>query len=257
MLPALAAIVLPMLVAGTPARAEKLIVSLSTHRVLISSNFSGVDLTLFGAIEQDAVAVGRAGGYATVVTVVGPRQPLVAWRKERIFGLWVNATSRTLIDPPSFLAVLSNRPFQTIAPPDALRRFRVGMRQFLLPQNIEGDIGEAGADDPYRQALIRLKTEQRLYRERANGVTFITPSLFRAAIPLPANVPVGDYEIDAKLFADGAMIARETSAFEIVKTGFEQVVAQGAKDHSLVYGLATMALAFFTGWIGSIVFRRD
>jgi uncharacterized protein (TIGR02186 family) len=197
------------------------------------------------------------GGYAIVVTVIGPRQTVVTWRKERVFGIWVNATSRTFIDPPSFLTVLSNRPFAAIASPDAMRRFRIGMRQFLLPQNIEGDVGEVGADDPYRQAFVRLKTEQRLYRERANGVTFIAPSLFRAAIPVPANVPVGDYEVDVKLFADGAMIARENSAFEIVKTGLEQVLAQSAKEHSLLYGLATMALAFFTGWLGSIVFRRD
>ena len=239
------------------AQAERLVVSLSTHRVLISSNLTGADLTLFGAIEQDAASVGRAGGYAVVVTVVGPRRTVVTWRKERIFGIWVNASSRTFVEPPSFLAILANRPLETIAPPEALRRHRIGLRQFLLPQDIEGDIGELGADDPFRQAFIRIKTEQMLYRERANGVTFLTPALFRAAVPLPAVVPVGDYEVGVKLFVDGVMIASETTAFEIVKTGVEQFVAQAARDHSLLYGMATAALALLTGWLGSIVFRRD
>ena len=53
-------------------------------------------------------------------------------------------------------------------------------------------------------------------------VTFLTPTLFRTTIPLPAEVPIGNYDVDLKLFADGAMIARTTSAFEIVKVGFEQ-----------------------------------
>ena len=35
-------------------------------------------------------------------------------------------------------------------------------------------------------------------------MTFLTPTVFRAAIPLPADVPIGNYAIDVKLFADGA-----------------------------------------------------
>ncbi|MCC7348238.1 MAG: TIGR02186 family protein, partial [Variibacter sp.] len=225
----LIAVALPLLLAAAPARAERLVVSLSTHRVLISSNFTGVELTLFGAVEPDARSVGRTGGYAVVATITGPRQTTVTWRKERVLGIWANAESRTFVDPPSFLAVLSNRPVDSIAAPDTLRRFRVGTRYFQLPQRVSGDVGEVSPDDPFRQAFIRAKTQQGLYRERANGITFITPALFRAAIPLPANVLVGDYEVDVKLFADGAMIASETSAFEIVKTGFEQIVAQGAR----------------------------
>ena len=43
-------------------------------------------------------------------------------------------------------------------------------------------------DEPFRQAFVRLKMEQQLYVERTNAITFITPSLFRASVPLPANV---------------------------------------------------------------------
>lgn len=256
--PVLAAASLAAALAAAPAaRAERLVVSLSTHRVAIASNFTGADLTLFGVVEADAGSVGRAGNYAVVATISGPRQSVVTWRKERIFGIWANAESRTFVEPPSYLAVLANRPIEAIAPPDTLRRFRIGLRQFQLPQQVAGDIGEVSPDDPFRQAFIRAKVELGLYRERANAVTFITPTLFRAAIPLPANVMVGSYDVDVKLFADGAMIASETSAFEIIKTGFEQLVAWSSREHGWLYGLATTLLALFTGWLSSIVFRRD
>jgi len=88
-------------------------------------------------------------------------------------------------------------------------------------------------------------------------VTFLTPALFRATIPLPAEVPVGIYDIDLKLFADGANIARANSAFEVVKVGFEQFVATSAQSNGVFYGLATVSLALMTGWFASIVFRRD
>jgi uncharacterized protein (TIGR02186 family) len=239
---------------ASPAIAERLVISVSTHRVQISSNFTGVELTLFGTVEIDAASVGRAGGYTIVATVIGPRQPLVTRRKERIAGIWVNTDARTFADAPSYLTVLSNRPIAAVASPDTLRRFRVGLSYFPL-QASSG--AAASEEDPFRAAFVRVKREQGLYREQANAVTFLTPTLFRAGIPLPANVPVGDYEIEVKLFADGAMIAQETTAFEIIKAGFEQFVAQAAREHGLLYGVATALLALLTGWLGSVVFRRD
>lgn len=243
--------------AGGPARAERLVISLSTHRVLITSNFTGAELTLFGAVEADGTAAGRAGNYAIVVTVTGPRESVVTWRKERVLGLWINEAARFFVDPPSYLAVLSNRPVEAIAAPERLRRYRVGLRHFVLPQRIGSDVGETSAEDPFREAFVRAKTAEGLYREQSNAVTMLTPSLFRAAITLPANVPTGDYEVEVKLFAEGALVARETTAFEIIKAGFEQFVAHAAREHALAYGLATAALALLFGWLGSVIFRRD
>jgi uncharacterized protein (TIGR02186 family) len=102
-----------------------------------------------------------------------------------------------------------------------------------------------------------LRGEQGLYLERTNAVTFLTPTLFRTAIPLPADAPIGSYEVDVKLFADGVMIARERSAFELYKVGFEQLVANAARHHGFVYGLGTAGLALLVGWLASVVFRRD
>ncbi|HVD72330.1 MAG TPA: TIGR02186 family protein, partial [Xanthobacteraceae bacterium] len=91
----------------------------------------------------------------------------------------------------------------------------------------------------------------------SNDVTFLTPALFRASIPLPAEVPVGTYEVDVRLFADGAQIARAPSPFEVYKSGFEQVVTTAAREHGLLYGLATAMMAVATGWFASVVFRKD
>ena len=40
----------------SPAAAERLVASLSTHRVMITSNFTGDELVLFGGIEQDSAS---------------------------------------------------------------------------------------------------------------------------------------------------------------------------------------------------------
>jgi uncharacterized protein (TIGR02186 family) len=242
---------------GTPATAEKLITTLSTSRVLIASNFTGADVVLFGSVERDAQTVARRGGYDIVVTVTGPRETVVTFRKERVVGVWINSEQRTFVKAPSYLTVLANRTINEIADINTLRRTQTGLARVLLPQEISGDIADSIRDDPFRQAFLRLKIERGLYREQQNGVTFLTPALIRAAIPIPDNAPTGAYEVDIKLFADGVLLARTQTALEVVKTGFEQFVANAARERGLLYGLATAMMAVLTGWFASVVFRKD
>jgi uncharacterized protein (TIGR02186 family) len=248
---------LALIILASPAHAERLITTLSTSRVLIYSNFTGADVVLFGSVERDAQTVARRGGYDIVVTVTGPREDILTFRKERVFGIWVNADSRTFVKAPSYLTVLSNRTITDIADINTLRRTQTGLARTLLPQEISGDIADSIRDDPFRQAFLRLKIERNLYRETQNGVTFLTPALYRAAIPIPDNAPTGNYDVDVKLFADGALLARTQTALEVVKVGFEQVVANAARDYGLLYGLATALMALMTGWLASVVFRKD
>jgi uncharacterized protein (TIGR02186 family) len=238
-----------------PAGAERLVASLSSHIVKITSNFTGVELTLFGTVENDQAA--PRTGYDVVVTVTGPRESAVARRKQRIFGIWINAESRTFVDVPSFLEVLATRPFENVADAETLRREQVGIANVLLPQQIGPDIADVIPNDQFRQAFVRIKHERELYGEITNGVTFLTPTLYRASIFVPAEAVVGNYDVDVKLFADGAVIARTSSAFEIVTVGVERFIANAAVDHGLAYGVATAMMAVMTGWFASIVFRRD
>jgi uncharacterized protein (TIGR02186 family) len=248
----LAALAMP---AAAPARAERLVTSLSSHRVQITSIFNGVELVLFGTVEPDADSVPRKGAYDIIATVTGPRQTEVTRRKAREFGIWVNVESRTFVDVPSYLAVLANKPFDAIAGEETLRRLQIGLAHTLLPQQI--DIADVVVDDQFRQAFLRIKREHRLYSESTDAVTFLTPTLFRGSIAVPAEALIGAYDVDVKLFADGAMIARTNSVFDIAKVGFERFIAGSAADHGLLYGLATAAMALMTGWFASIVFRRD
>jgi uncharacterized protein (TIGR02186 family) len=246
-----------MALGATPAAAERLVVSLSNHRVAVTSSFVGEDLVLFGTVEPDVGKTALRPSYDLVVTVTGPRETLRTRRKERVLGIWVNIDSREFVRVPSYLSILSDRPVKEIASPEILRRLQIGLANFLLPQRIGPDIADTVPEDPFRVSYLRLQTQQGLYRESSTAVTFLTPTVFRAAIPLPANVPTGNFAIDVKLFADGAEIASTTSALEVIKTGVEQFVADAAVNYGLLYGLVTAFMALFIGWFGSVVFRRD
>ena len=119
---AVAALLAAFVLIAAPARAERLIASLSSHRVQITSIFNGVELVLFGTVEPDTESVPRQGAYDIIATVTGPRQTEVTRRKARVFGIWINVESRTFVDVPAYLSVLATKPFAEITNEDALRR---------------------------------------------------------------------------------------------------------------------------------------
>lgn len=251
----LASLVLAAVLAAAPAAAERLVTSVSNHRVLVKSNFVGEVLVLFGAIEPDAGTPPRIFGYDIVATVVGPRGTVVARRKERRLGIWVNVEGREFANAPLFLAVLSNRPLEQIADASLRQRQRLGLRHVLMPERDQAL--PAVGEDEFREALVRINARHQLYHENPTAVTLLSPTLFRANIPVPAWAPIGTYEIDIKLFSDGVLLAQTSSAFEVVKVGFEQFVADAAHHYPLIYGLATALMALLTGWLASVVLRRD
>ncbi|WP_407157863.1 TIGR02186 family protein [Bradyrhizobium sp. STM 3557] len=254
-----ATIALALIAAGLAgsAHAERLIVSVSNHRVTVTPNYAGEELVLFGSVERDGPTAAAPDSYDLVVTVRGPRADMVTRRKERRFGIWINTDARQFPNVPGYLAVFANRPIEAIASPEVQRRQQLGLANVRLQEGAGPADAEALADDVFRHAFVRLQSRHGLYREDTTAVTFLTSTLFRTGIPLPAAVPIGTYEVEIKLFANGAYITKTETAFEIVKVGFEQFVASTARQNGFVYGLITTAMALMTGWMASIVFRRD
>jgi uncharacterized protein (TIGR02186 family) len=232
------------------AHAERLVTSLSTHRVLISSNFTGTSLVLFASIEDSDATREKPKRYDVSITVRGPATTFVTRKKERILGFWVNYESRRYPDTPSYLAVLTNRPPAEFGPLELQTKHKLGLSFAALPPTIL-------PNEEFGDALLRVKKSEGLFYEETNAVTFLTPTLFRATLPIPGIAPTGPYEIDVQVFANGVLAAQQSTAIEVVKTGFEAFVAQAARDRRLDYGLGVAFLAFVVGTAAGLIFRRN
>ncbi|PLX38660.1 MAG: TIGR02186 family protein [Hyphomicrobiales bacterium] len=254
----LALVCLAVLLGGlaNPASAEKLVSDISAREISITSNFTGTEVVVFGTIERDEATVPRRGDYDIAVTIVGPLHTAVSRRKDRVLGIWVNRESRTFFDVPSFYAVHSTRPLEEIAIAEVLAREQIGLNHLVLPAEASGGSREADTA-PFREALLRLKQKDGLFAERPGSVEFLSSSLFRTTVPLPANVPVGTYQAHAYLFGDGVVVARLTYTMDIAKTGFEQLTYTLAHQYAFFYGIGAVILAIVTGWLAGVIFRKD
>jgi uncharacterized protein (TIGR02186 family) len=248
---------LASLVAATGvARAERLTIALSMSEIKIDSNFAGAPVTVFGVIERDAQTVPRAGDYEVAVLVLGPPESVVARRKDRVFGIWANQASEVFLAAPSFYAVGATIDVGGLAPAELLKRYRLGFDNIGFSYR-----GRTGRDNPgaaeFREAFLRIKQDESLYSQDPGSVSFIGDAIFRSTINIPANAPVGFYQVSAFLFADGALLARTDDSFTIAKTGFEQLTFTFAHENAFVYGVVCVVLALFTGWLAGVLFRRD
>ncbi len=238
------------------AKAETLVTALSEPAIRITSNFTGADIVVFGTVERDAATVERPDPYDIVVSVRGPKETTVTRRKARVFGVWVNNDAVRFIDIPSFYALHSTRALDEIADGALLSSKEIGAAYLPMKSDatVEDDAQRIGE---FRQSLLRLKQQAGLYAERPGAVTFLSPSLFRTTVPLPANVPVGNYEVEVTLFRGGALLTSENGSLKIGKAGFEQFTFELAHSNPVIYGLATVLMALATGWLAGVIFRKE
>jgi uncharacterized protein (TIGR02186 family) len=243
------------LCAATPASAERLITSISSSRVLITSSYGGAELVLFGSIERDGASVSRSGSYDVVVTVKGPPLMTVVREKQRLGFIWVNQDQKKYAALPAYLAFNSSRPIADVTSEPLRQRFQLTLADVISAHSGSIDINHR--PEGFHEALLRLRTRSTLFQTNERGVVFLAPNLFRTSITLPATAPLGSYEVLVTLFSDGAPLATERTNFEVVKTGFEARVAFSAASQSILYGLMTVLLALGFGWLAHFAFRRE
>jgi uncharacterized protein (TIGR02186 family) len=248
-----AALILP----GRVLAVEPLVTDISEHLISISSDFTGTELLLFGAI-GGADEHGRGD---VVVVIRGPQQRMLVRKKKKRSGIWVNTQPVTFHDVPGFYAISSSAPLEDIAAPTLLNRHQIGLEHLQI--HPEANSREAVLEDPerladYRDAVIRGLSKQGLFQQETDSMRFMSDTLFRTRISFPANVPVGTYRAEVYLIRDGHVVpgGAQSSPIFIDKVGIGRAVYNFAHRQPIIYGIVAVLLALFAGWIAAVAFRK-
>lgn len=238
--------------AAEPPAQEQVQSDISTREIAIQSNFTGIEIVLFGAIDFTSVPATNETQYDVIMVVRGPSEPMVMRRKERKLGLWVNGPSEAFASVPSFYAVLASRPLRAIAPEATLKELGVGFSALDFSAEPTDEVNKAR----FRSSLIRLKEERSLFLESDDAISFIGRSLFRGSVDLPVSVPIGTYTTQVYLFRDGKLLSQDNSTLQVHKVGFERIVYLLAFRYPFIYGLIAVVIAVVAGLIAWAIFGR-
>jgi uncharacterized protein (TIGR02186 family) len=240
-----------LLLIPVSAQAEDLVSGISQDIIQITSNYTGTDIVVFGAIEQGLARQDSESRRDIVVVVRGPGQPMVVRRRDRIAGVWVNRDAARFEGLPAYYYLASTAPLARIATPDALARYGIGV-QGLHPSQV----GSHHDPEPFRQAAFRRLRREGLYSESPGSIDFLSETLFRTRVPVPASVTRGQYNVEVYLFRDGEVVSAQSTPLFVDATGLERRLFNLAHEAPLSYGLACVFMAMLLGWISSVLFRR-
>lgn len=249
-LPALAVLAMAPFVMG---QSEPILVpEVSQSRIEVRQGFTGADLLLYGAVIDPR---GPRGGREFDIAVVlkGPAEPIRLREKERIAGVWMNASANDFRSAPSFFAIASSRPVEEIVDPLTAAIYELGTEFIQLSPT--GQI-EPEEQTRFSQGLVEMRERLGLYKEDPDGVRISEGVLYQARIALPSNVTTGQYTAETFAIADGRVLASATAEIEVVKVGLEGSVVYASQEWALFYGLGAIALSLGMGWVAGQAFSK-
>lgn len=234
---------------------ETMEIGTSTGEIAITSDFAGADLTIFGALGNTDQLLLAIGQYDIVMVLEGPRENATVRKKERVFGIWVNARSMTFERVPEAYSLSSTRPIDSITTTRELMDRGLGMDH--IPLNPIGLVGDGANLTEFRDAFRRLQESGGLYERDPSGVRFVSSSLFKATLRLPANIPNGVHTVRAYLFKSGKFVTEKALPLRVIKTGIEQTITDAAHNQPIAYGFFSVFIGVLTGWAASFIFRKS
>lgn len=243
-----------LLLATVPqAAAEDVVAGVSKDKIEITSNFTGTDIVVFGAVESEEGRALPADAARDVVVVVRSEKPYVVTvrKKERAGPIWVNRDVQRFAGVPGFYFLSSTRPLKDIARETLLEQYELGLDRLILGLAPGAVVGPK----EFRQALVRRKQAQQLYSQHEGGVSFLSGSLFRTTVRLPPNIPAGNLKVQVFMFARGEVTSTTQWVF-IDKSGVERQLSEFAVEEPGLYGLVAIVLSALAGFAAYLVFRE-
>lgn len=245
------ALMLLILTALPSAAAEEIVAGLSQSSVSITADFIGSEILIYGAVKRET-AIPKTPKLEVIITVEGPSTEVTVRRKDRRFGIWLNNATIVVDRAPSFYAISTTGPLESILSATEDLRHKISIPRAIRAVGISAE----AADSPlFLAALQRIRRDNGSYALNESEVNLTENTLFRTDVALPANLTEGDYRVRIFLTRGGQVIDVLERGIAVKKEGLERFFFRLAHDQPLIYGLLSLALAVFAGWGASAAFR--
>jgi uncharacterized protein (TIGR02186 family) len=222
---------------STPNFNKPLVTDISNHTIEIHESFSGTELLLYGARNEQG---------DLIVVVRGPEADIRIRRKERIAGMWMHVESKRYGPLPLYYAVGSTKPLHELLSAHVLNHMGIGAEQVIRKNSDGSEIFGEGT-------LTELK--RRGWYAQTSEIRYFGETLFRTTIPFPDSLSRGDYTVETYLVRNGNVVSSQAIPLEVFKTGVDAWVFDAAHHQPWIYGLSCIFMAIAAGWFANRLFN--
>jgi uncharacterized protein (TIGR02186 family) len=228
---------------------QPLTIDLSVKKIDIHSGFTGRDVTLFG--------IQKAKG-KIVIVVRGPSLTMVLREKSNVAGMWLTTSSVKFIEIPGYYAVASNASVPLLADQETLRAQQIGLDYLnIQPKKLSDFVTNPSELKRMQDAFIQTQQLRGLFVLRTEPITYVTDELFKLDLWFPSNIPVGTYTVDAYLFENQELIGKDHKELVIARAGFNASLREFSQESPWRYAALTILIAMLSGWLATVILKRD
>ena len=210
----------------------------------IGTFFSGSTVKISGEVPA---------GRDVIVKIIGETQRQKFDIKGRVGPFWMTRDKTELDGAPAMYIVLlpKGREWnEGAASPD------LGLKN--LKSEITLSSGAAVPDDLF-EMFLQLKKGEGLYEVQQDAVTYASGKggrrRFEAVYRFPRSTAVGEYTIVATTVDEANQKKNLSTHFSVTEVGFVRLVDELATDRRLIYGVAAVVIALFTGALMGLLFK--
>ncbi|MCK5749760.1 MAG: TIGR02186 family protein, partial [Oricola sp.] len=225
-------------------------IALTDEEVEVDTGFAGARLTLFGAV----TGIDDPSSLDLVSVIRGPDARFSIRQMEKNNLIWTPGPKHAIGPAPGLYLTFSTKSVDDIAPLPIQDELRLDAEYLDIPVEMHAAVPDEG--ELFRNAFLSEAEGAGLYQATADGVSFKKGALFTISASLPANTPVGEYDVAVYLFRNGEMIASDTTALAVNRVGLERRIFDFAHQRPVSYGIFCVALSLLAGWLASLAFRK-
>ncbi len=232
-----------ILIISKPALSQELFTQTAREKIDVTVGFVGSSIEVFGSRKQPK--------HDVVIVVEGPTVSIDIWKKARILGAWVNASSVNFKSMPGYYQYATSLDENKETTQVILRKNGIGYDALF-------DENPVKTKNPtelktFQDALKDKKRRDAVYFAKSAELKFLSNTFFRVHFEVPAAAPTGNYKIHSYLLQNGEIIQHDISMFKVEQVGLNAFIFDVAHKYSTLYALVCIFLAIFAGWLVSVL----
>lgn len=246
--------IISFMLLASPAQAENIALALTDDSIAVDTGFSGARVTIFGVV----TGVDDPADEVDVIAVIrGPETSFRIRPYEKSGLIWTPGAAHFIENAPGLFLTSATRAIASVAPlPDqAQYRLDTDHLEIAVRPDEKHPLSNEKAS-VLKDAFIKEAEALGLYGSSSGGVAFKKEGLFTINVALPANTPVGNYDVSVFLYRDGVQLGADAAILAVNRVGAERRIYQLAHNRPLSYGIFCVAISLLAGWIAALAFRK-